>query len=112
VLRLEIIKRSDDAKGFVVLPVAGSSSAPLGESVGAPLFVDFATDEMTFVIEMVVDRGVKFRKTRKSLATVAFSSTRGRFVGIEGQNSHAPSAQADAEASIASKPKAAAPYSM
>jgi hypothetical protein len=32
--------------------------APLGHGGGAPSFVDFSTDEMTLLIEMVVDHGV------------------------------------------------------
>jgi hypothetical protein len=37
---------------------SGHDRTPLGHGGGAPSFVDFATDEMTFVIEMVADRGV------------------------------------------------------
>ena len=36
----------------------GRESTPLGQRRRAPLFVDFAGDEMTLLVEMVVDLSV------------------------------------------------------
>ena len=42
-LRIEIVKRSDDMKGFVALPADGSSSAPSLGSAVADTLLAFVT---------------------------------------------------------------------